>query len=236
MIRIIPSEERYTADHGWLKTRHSFSFAEYYDPNNLNFGPLRVFNDDIVQPGKGFGMHPHADMEIISYVIDGVLEHRDSMGNQGLLRAGEVQRMTAGTGIFHSEYNHSQDRPVHFLQIWFYPERRGLTPSWEQASFPNEAQHNRLLPVVSGTPREGALSIHQDVTVYLSQLDAGRSLTHEQEDGRLMYLFLIEGRIKLSGEHTLKPGDTARITDLSSIEIAAEEDAHFMLMDLASLD
>jgi len=195
-----------------------------------------VFNDDIVQPGKGFGMHPHADMEIISYVIDGVLEHRDSMGNQGLIRAGEVQRMTAGTGIFHSEYNHSHERPVHFLQIWFYPERRGLTPSWEQASFPREAQHNRLLPVVSGKPREGALSIDQDVTVYLAQLDAGRSLTHEQEDGRLMYLFLIEGCIKLNGEHTLKAGDTARITDLSRIGITAGEDAHFMLMDMAPLD
>lgn len=232
MIHIIPSEKRYTAEHGWLTTRHSFSFAEYYDPNNLHFGVLRVFNDDIVQPGKGFDMHPHADMEIVTYVIDGVLEHQDSMGNRGLIHAGELQRMTAGTGVFHSEYNPSREQPVHLLQIWFFPDRRGLTPSWEQTSFPPEAQLNRLLPVVSGTPREGALSIHQDVTVYLSRLDAGRSLTHEQEEGRLMYLFLIEGRVKLDGQHDMKAGDTARITDLTRISIEAEEDAHFMLMDL----
>lgn len=136
MIQIIPSEKRYKAAHGWLVTYHSFSFAEYYDPNNIQFGALRVFNDDTVQPGRGFGEHPHADMEIMTYVIDGTLEHRDSLGNRGLLRAGEVQRMTAGTGIFHSEYNASDEKPVHFLQIWFLPDQKGLTPSWEQKAFP----------------------------------------------------------------------------------------------------
>jgi quercetin 2,3-dioxygenase len=233
MIRIIPSEKRYKADHGWLITYHSFSFAEYYDPNNIRFGALRVFNDDTVQPGRGFGEHPHADMEIMTYVIDGTLEHRDSLGNRGLLHAGEVQRMTAGTGIIHSEYNPSEEKPVHFLQIWFLPERRGLTPSWEQKKFPSEQKRNRLLPVVSGRPAEGALYIHQDVTVYLSRLEAGRQIHHRQEAGRRMYLFVIDGAVSVDGEHPMKAGDSARITGLSELTVSTGEGAEFMLMDLA---
>ncbi|MGI6128202.1 MAG: pirin family protein [Planifilum sp.] len=233
MIQIIPSEKRYKADHGWLVTYHSFSFAEYYDPNNIQFGALRVFNDDTVQPGRGFGEHPHADMEIMTYVIDGTLEHRDSLGNRGLLRAGEVQRMTAGTGIFHSEYNASDEKPVHFLQIWFLPDQKGLTPSWEQKAFPPDQKRNRLLPVVSGRPIGEALHIHQDVTVYLSLLEAGRQIHHRQEAGRRMYLFVIDGAVVVDGEHAMKAGDSARITGLSELTVSTDEGAEIMLMDLA---
>jgi redox-sensitive bicupin YhaK (pirin superfamily) len=233
MIRIIPSEARYKAEHGWLTSYHSFSFAEYYDPDNIQFGALRVFNDDTVQPGSGFGTHPHADMEIMTYVIDGTLEHQDSLGNRGLLEAGEVQRMTAGTGIFHSEYNASKEKPVHFLQIWFLPNRRGLSPSWEQKKFSREQKRNRLLPVVSGRGMEGALSINQDVTVYLSLLEAGKEIRHSQEAGRRMYLFVIDGAVALNGEHSMKKGDSARITGLSELTVATKESDEFMLMDLA---
>jgi redox-sensitive bicupin YhaK (pirin superfamily) len=171
-------------------------------------------------------------MEIMTYVISGALEHRDSMGNRGVLRAGDVQRMTAGTGIFHSEYNHSGEEPVHFLQIWFEPDRLNLPPSYEQKSFALEAMENRLLPVVSGKGAEGALPIHQDVTVYLSRLAAGRELEFEQEKGRRIYLFVIEGTLQVE-EETLHPGDSARITDLHRLTLKSGTDAHFMLMDLA---
>ncbi len=233
MIQIIPSERRYTAEHGWLTSKHSFSFAEYYDPGNIRFGALRVFNDDIVQPGRGFGMHPHMDMEIVSYVVDGVLEHHDSMGNTGIVRAGEVQRITAGTGIEHAEYNHSDEEPVHFLQIWFIPERRGLTPSWEQKRFEPSEQLNRLLPVISRNAKDGALHIHQDVAVYLSTLEAGRELMHRQSGNRRMYLFVIKGELALNDEYSMKEGDTARISGWTELKIHSPAGSHFMLIDLA---
>lgn len=232
MIRIIPSEERFVGEHGWLTSRHSFSFAQYYDPDNIRFGPLRVFNEDIVQPGKGFGTHPHADMEIMSYVIDGVLEHKDSMGNTGLLRRGEVQRMTAGTGVTHSEYNHSDEEPVHFLQIWFLPEKKGLKPSWEQKDFHPEKRPNRWVTVVSREPEGDALSIHQDVKVHLAWLEPGKELSYRQDPGRRMYLFVIRGEIVLNGEHGMKRGDTARISDETDIWTATEKGAELMLLDL----
>ncbi|UFJ39319.1 pirin family protein [Brevibacillus humidisoli] len=233
MIQIIPSDQRFLTDHGWLKSRFSFSFAEYYDPNNLQFGPLRVFNDDVIQPGTGFGMHPHRDMEIMTYVIEGVLEHKDSIGNTGIIRPGEVQRMTAGNGIYHSEYNPSEDTPLHLLQIWFLPNQKGLTPSWEQKEFTKEQQTNCLFPVVSGRPNGEALSIHQDLTVYLSRLEAGRELTHQQEEGRKIYLFVISGDLQLDGEHQLSTGDSARIDERSQLHLATTAGAEFMLMDLA---
>lgn len=232
LIKVIPSESRYLAEHGWLTSRFSFSFAEYYDPANLHFGPLRVFNDDIIQPGTGFDMHPHADMEIVTYVVEGSLEHRDSMGNIGIINAGELQRITAGTGMFHAEYNPSQDAPVHLFQMWFLPQQRGLTPSWEEKSFTKEAQRNRLLPVVSGEKRDDTLFIHQDMTLYLSTLDAGMEITHQQAPGRRIYLFVIKGDVSLDEQHHLRQGDAARITGLDTLAIRTSEGAELLLIDL----
>jgi len=233
MIQIVPASARYVAEHGWLTSRFSFSFAEYRDSNNLQFGSLRVFNDDTIQPKKGFGMHPHADMEIVTCVLEGTLEHKDSMGNIGLIEAGEVQRMTAGTGIYHSEYNHSHEQPVHLLQLWFLPGTKNLTPSWEQRRFTEDQQVDRLLPVVSNAQHGNALSINQDVTIYLSRLSAGKELTHQQSQGRRMYVFIMEGAISLNEEPRMTAGDVARITELSELQIATEQGAHYMLIDLA---
>jgi redox-sensitive bicupin YhaK (pirin superfamily) len=233
MIRIIPAEERYTSVHDWLTARFSFSFAEYYDPQNMGFGVHRVLNDDIIQPGTGFGMHPHRDMEIVTYVIEGALEHRDSMGNVAVVRAGEVQTMTAGTGIYHSEYNHSNEEPVHSLQMWFLPNAKGLKPNYQQKQFAKGDQKNRLLRVVSPDGAEGALSIHQDVTIFLSDLDAGQEIQYRQPPGRKMHLFMIKGYLELNGEHAMKPGDAARIDGVEEISVRAlESGAEFMLIDL----
>jgi redox-sensitive bicupin YhaK (pirin superfamily) len=232
MIKIIRSEERYGVDHGWLKTKHSFSFDTYYDPDNQHFGMLRVFNDDWIAPDQGFGMHPHRDMEIITYVIEGALKHKDSMGNEGVIRAGEVQRMSAGTGIFHSEFNASSEETVHLLQMWVFPDKRGYTPEYEQRPFTKEQQLNRLLPVVSGRENGEAMRIHQDATFYLSTLEAGKEVTHSQEPGRKMYVFIIKGEAVLNGEHTLKEGDTARITEMTDLLVKTESGAQFLLIDL----
>jgi redox-sensitive bicupin YhaK (pirin superfamily) len=232
MIKIIRADERYTAEHGWLTSRFSFSFAEYYDPQNVRFGVLRVFNDDTVQAGQGFGRHPHADMEIVTYVIEGALEHQDSLGNIGVIHPGEVQRITAGTGLYHSEYNHSQTEPVHFLQLWFLPNKQGLTPSWEQRQFALEDQVNRLLPVVSGRGAADALQMNQDVTIYLSNLQQGQTLTHTADDAnRLFHVFVIRGTLDLNGE-LLQPGDAARISDVATLQFSSPDGAEFMLIDL----
>lgn len=231
-IQLIRSGDRYHARQGWLDTYHSFSFADYYDPRNLHFGVLRVFNEDVIAPGHGFGMHPHADFEIMTYVISGELEHGDSMGNRGVIRAGEVQRMTAGTGVYHSEINPNLETPVHLLQIWFFPERKGLEPSYEQRPFTKEQQRGRLLPVVSGRGAEGALAIHQDLTVYLTTLDAGSSITYTQEPGRRINLFVIEGEVALGSGERLSKGDTARITGTDRLELNAQAEAQVMVMDL----
>ncbi|MCF8563928.1 pirin family protein [Alicyclobacillus tolerans] len=233
MIHRISSESRYTSDHGWLLTKHSFSFADYYDPKNMNFGALRVFNDDVVQPGTGFGLHPHQNFEIVSCVLEGTLEHQDSMGNRGLLRAGEVQATTAGTGILHSEYNPSDDEPVHFLQIWFSPIEKNLAPTWTQKAFSVDENPNQLVPVVSGRPMGEALTIHQDATVYLSRLEPGATVTYEQQADRRMYLFVIEGTVVLNNSVALEQGDSARITETEGLAIASEGLAKVMLMDLA---
>lgn len=234
MIRTIPSEQRFHADHGWLDTRFSFSFAEYYDPDNSSFGHLRVFNDDRVAPGTGFGMHPHRDMEIVTYVIEGALQHRDSMGNTGIIRPGEVQRMTAGTGILHSEFNPSETEPVHLLQIWVHPRERGLRPDWEQRRFPLEGSTNRLVPLVSGGDIQDTLVMHQDAVFYAAKLDPGIRVEHALVKGRLAHLFLIAGALRLNKDHMLRPGDAARITEEELLEIEAEEAAHFLLIDLGN--
>ncbi|MFC4770030.1 pirin family protein [Effusibacillus consociatus] len=232
MIRIIRSNERYLAEHGWLTSRFSFSFAEYYDPNNRLFGPMRVLNDDIIQPETGFGMHPHAEMEIVTYMISGELMHEDSAGNREILRAGELQRMSAGTGIYHSEVNPSTDTPAHLLQMWFLPDTKGLTPSYEQKGFPREAKIGRLLPVVSNRKFEGNLHIHQDMTIYLSVLEAGTNLSHQSEEGRRTHLFVIDGELTLNGSEKMSQGDAARIENMTDLSFATESSAEFMLIDL----
>ncbi|HEU4965424.1 MAG TPA: pirin family protein [Bacilli bacterium] len=232
MIQLHPAESRFTANHGWLKTSFSFSFAEYYDPRNMNFGPLRVVNDDVVQPGEGFGMHPHKEMEIVSIVLKGQLQHEDSMGHKEVIRRGEVQRMTAGTGVVHSEVNPSDTDVVNLFQLWFLPDTPGLTPSYEQIAYDTEAMTNHLLPVVAKNPPSANVAkIHQDLTLYLSALEGGRSLTFEQPAGRRIYVMVFSGDLTLNGE-TLKDRDAARITDVERLEIASDNGASFMLIDL----
>lgn len=233
MIKIYTADSRFTSDHGWLKSHFSFSFAEYFDPNNMSFGPMRVLNDDIVQPGTGFGMHPHKEMEIVSIVLKGQLKHEDSAGHTEILSFGEVQRMSAGTGIIHSEMNPSETEEVNFLQMWFLPETNGLTPSYEQKSFDPAKMKNRLLPVVSKHfQSDQVASIHQDMTIYLSKLEAGKTLTFEQKENRRIFFFVIDGNITLNHDYVLNRRDSARITNESSLTMRTNRGSFFMLIDL----
>ncbi|HET8576662.1 MAG TPA: pirin family protein [Methylomirabilota bacterium] len=235
MIQIIRSHERYHADHGWLSTWHHFSFNDYFDPNNVQFGPLRVFNEDIVQPSSGFPPHPHRDMEIVTYVLDGELEHQDNQGNRGRIQPGEVQVMSAGTGIVHAESNPSATTPLHLLQIWVLPRTRALKPRWEQQRFDADARRNSLLPVVtpSGMPAAGAsrLQIDQDATFLVSALDQGKSLTHVSRSGRRAYLFAIAGALEVN-DARLESGDQARITDEPTLTLTARTPTELILIDL----
>lgn len=233
MIHVIPSEQRYHADHGWLDTRWHFSFSDYYDPANVNWGPLRVFNDDVVQAGGGFDFHPHRDMEIVSYIVHGRLEHRDRLGNRHVNREGEVQVMSAGKGIVHAEFNPSATEPMRLLQLWLQPRTKGNTPRWEQRPYTREDRHNRLFPVVSpaDAPVDGSLTIDQDATIYVSSLDAGKSVTHTSRPNRHAYLFVIDGRVELNGQ-PLANGDQARIEDEEKLAITATENAEVILLDL----
>ncbi len=228
--QVILAADRYHSEIDWLKSYWHFSFDHYYDPNNRNFGNLRVFNEDWIKPSTGFGMHPHRDMEIVTFVVSGELTHEDSMGNKGVIKAGEVQRMTAGTGVFHSEYNHSSDTTVHLLQMWVFPDQAGLTPSWEQKPFTQEQRKNNWLPVVSGSQRGEALHIHQDVTFYVTSLDAGQSLTQEL-NGRAAYLFVIAGSVKC-GEQTLTAGDQVKMVDEDRLVVAADADSEMILIEV----
>jgi redox-sensitive bicupin YhaK (pirin superfamily) len=236
MIQFIKSDERYYADHGWLKTRHHFSFSDYYDPQNIHWGALRVFNDDIVEPGQGFGMHPHRDMEIVTIMLEGTLEHRDSLGNRGVLRPGEVQVMSAGRGITHSEFNHSTSEPLRLLQLWIFPRTKGLAPRWEQKEFPLAARAGRLLPVVTAREANGAewadaLRIDQDAQIFLSSLRAGEEVTHAGRAGRKGYLFVISGGMDVNSQPAAA-GDQARIADEPSLRIRATNEAELILLDL----
>lgn len=232
MISIYPASSRYTADHGWLESNFSFSFADYYDPNNTSFGPLRVFNDDIVQGGRGFGAHPHREMEIVSVVLKGQLKHEDSTGRTAVTTYGEVQRMSAGTGIIHSEVNPGEDE-VNFLQLWFTPGQNGLQPSYETTSFDLMKMKGSLLPIVSNHSGSNIAHIHQDMTIYMSELEPGQQIDFEQKDGRRIYVFVIDGGLNLNGDSKLARRDTARIEQTSSLAIAAgSEGATFMLIDL----
>ncbi|WP_199621582.1 pirin family protein [Paenibacillus alkalitolerans] len=234
MIAIYPAESRHSTNHGWLKSNFSFSFADYYDPDNMSFGPLRVFNDDFVKPLKGFGMHGHREMEIVSVILKGQLKHEDSMGNSEIIREGQVQRMSAGRGIMHSETNPSAEEEVNFLQLWFQPAEHGLPPSYETITFNADGMKNALLPVVSGRGgrKDGVAVIHQDITMYLSELDAGHSIAFEQEEGRRIYVFVIEGELLLNGENKLRKRDAARIEGTAGLAISSESGAKLMVIDL----
>jgi quercetin 2,3-dioxygenase len=231
MIQIKKADERFHADGGWLSTYWLFSFDYYYDPNNISFGPLRVFNDDVIQPDSGFGMHGHKDMEIVTYVLKGALDHKDSTGGEGKIAVGEVQRMTAGTGIRHSEYNQSPDEAVHLLQMWVLPDRAGLTPSYEQKKFTNEARAGVLLPVASGQGLGDAVKVNQDVTFYVSRALPGETLSHKLADRRRAFLYVIDGDLSVNGK-VLSTGDQARITETAQLDFVASRDSEIILIDL----
>jgi redox-sensitive bicupin YhaK (pirin superfamily) len=244
MIQTIRSTERYHAETDWLSTHWHFSFDHYHDPANMNFGPLRVFNDDVVAPAGGFPFHLHREMEIITYIVEGALEHRDDLGNVGVIRPCEIQRMSAGTGVRHSEYNPSKNDPVRLLQLWIMPSAQHLQPSWEQKSFSWADRSGKLLPIAvpagsNGLPRgnsaNGTVQIHQDAKIYTSLLAPGQSTTHQLAQGRRAHLFVIGGNLKLNGE-TLDAGDQARVTSERNLQLAAASEssaaADFLLLDL----
>lgn len=225
------SQDRGIADFGWLKSRHTFSFGDYFDPRHMGFGPLRVINEDRVEPGKGFGTHPHRDMEILSWVLDGTLEHEDSMGTGAQIRPGELQRMTAGTGVMHSEFNASNEEPVHFLQIWIVPEERGLEPGYEQRRFASSDLADQWRLIASRNPRDGALKIHQDVDLHATRLSAKHELTFVPASGRKLWLQVARGVVEVDGE-TLEAGDAAAWTDAGRLAVLAREDAELLLFDM----
>ncbi|MFO1020122.1 MAG: pirin family protein [Planctomycetales bacterium] len=231
MIQIRKAAERGHFNHGWLDTWHTFSFADYHDPDYHQFRSLRVMNEDTVAPGKGFGMHPHRDMEIVTYVLSGALQHKDSMGNGEVLRPGEFQRMSAGTGLLHSEFNPSATEPVHLYQIWLFPEKKGITPSYEQRAIPQDEMQNRLRVVASPDGRDSSLTINQDAQIYLANLAADNSVVHEIPQGRHAWLQVLRGSVDLNG-HTLGAGDGAAVSEEESLTLRATTPAEVMLFDL----
>lgn len=231
MIEVRKSEERGRAHHGWLQSQHSFSFADYYDPRHQGFGPLRVINEDRVAPGAGFGTHGHRDMEIISYVLDGALEHKDSMGTGSILHYGDVQRMSAGSGVRHSEFNGSKTEPVHFLQIWIQPNQQGIAPSYEEKHFPLEEKQGKLRLIASGDGREGSVLIHQDASLYAAILNGDDAPEHPLAAGRLAYVHVIRGRVEVNGV-ILNTGDALKLGDEARVSLAKAEAAELLLFDL----
>lgn len=231
MFKIRRSNERGAADHGWLKSLHSFSFADYYDPQYMGFRNLRVINEDRIAGGSGFGMHGHRDMEIISYVVKGALEHKDSKGNVATIRPGEVQRMSAGGGVLHSEYNYSASEEAHFFQIWITPDRAGTEFSYGQRSFETELNSHELVLVVSKTGRNGSISINQDVDLYAARLQKGQPLEFQIRSGRHIWLQVVKGSVEVDGSKLLQ-GDAISSSDASKLQIVASEDAEFLLFDL----
>ena len=232
MLAIRHSEDRGLANFGWLDSRHTFSFGHYYDPNFMGFGPLRVINEDRVQPGKGFDTHGHRDMEIISYVLDGALEHKDSMGNGSVIRPGDVQRMSAGTGVRHSEFNASETDPVHFLQIWILPEKQGLEPGYEQRHFAADDKRGQLRLVGSRDGREGSVTIHRDADLYATLLDDGDSVSHELATGRKGWIQIARGSALLN-EKQLGAGDGAAVEGPATIRLTASSATEILLFDMA---
>lgn len=231
MIRIRRSDARGRADFGWLDSRHTFSFGGYHDPEHMGFRHLRVINEDRVRPGAGFGTHGHKDMEIVSYVVSGSLAHEDSMGNGSVLTAGDVQRMTAGTGVQHSEMNPSLDAPVHFLQIWIVPERKGLEPSYQEANFSEEDKRGGLRLIASGNAGDGVLEIHQDVEVYATVLESGREASLDLRPGRHAWVQVVRGGVSLNGRE-LAAGDGAALSEVRAVSLAARNETEILLFDL----
>ncbi|MFB3106694.1 MAG: pirin family protein [Pseudomonadales bacterium] len=232
MIQVRNAADRGHANHGWLDTYHTFSFGDYHDREHMGYRSLRVMNEDRLEPGKGFGTHPHRDMEIVTYVLEGALEHKDSMGNGEVLRPGEFQRMSAGTGITHSEFNPSEVEPVHLYQIWLFPERKGIEPSYEQKQFPDEERHNRLRLVASQDTADGSLLIQQEARIFLSQIDDGVQISHNLPEGRHAWLQVLRGSVLLN-DNDLQTSDGAAVSEESLITIQATSDAEIMLFDLA---
>ena len=231
MISVRKAGERGHFDFGWLDTYHTFSFGEYYDPRNMGFRSLRVINEDFVAPGRGFGEHGHRDMEIVTYVLEGGLAHRDSMGNGSTIRPGDVQRMSAGTGVRHSEFNHSEDERVHLLQIWILPAETGTEPGYEEKKFGDDEKRNRLRVVASPDGRDGSVTIHQDAEIYVSQLEDGREVAHELKEGRHAWLQVARGAVELNGQR-LEQGDGAAASDEGRLAIVGRGPAEVLLFDL----
>lgn len=230
MMKVRKANERGHAEHGWLDSYHTFSFADYYDPQWMGFRSLRVINDDLVMPGQGFGKHPHRDMEIITYVLSGALEHKDSMGNGRVIRAGDLQYMAAGTGVQHSEFNPAKDEAVHFLQIWIQPDRHGVAPRYAEKSF-RDAPAGGLNLVTSKTGRDGSIAIHQDADLWLAKLEAGNRVTHNLAPGRQAWVHVAEGEVSLNGKK-LQGGDAAALTEPGALELSADKPAQVLVFDL----
>lgn len=240
MLELIKSSERGYADHGWLKSFHSFSFADYFDAKRMGFGALRVINEDRIAPGTGFGTHGHRDMEIISYVLEGELAHKDSMGNgtaggahSGVIRPGDVQRMSAGTGVRHSEFNHAEGRSTHFLQIWIQPDQLGLAPGYQQEHFPASEKRGRLRLIASADGAEGSVRMNANAKLYAALLDGSESASLALAPGRLAYVHLVRGSLQVNGQ-TLSGGDALQLRDESRVLLEAGQDAEVLVFDLAA--
>jgi redox-sensitive bicupin YhaK (pirin superfamily) len=231
MLELRKAGERGYADHGWLRSFHSFSFADYYDPRHTGFGPLVVINEDRVQPGKGFGTHGHRDMEIVSYVLEGALEHKDSIGNGSVIRPGDVQRMSAGTGVRHSEFNPSPREPVHFLQIWIEPSVAGIQPGYEEKHFDAASKRGRLRLVAAPDGRDGAVKIHQDAYLYATLLDGAERVVHALAPGRKGYVHVARGQVTANGQ-PLAAGDALKATDVPEIILESGAGAEVLVFDL----
>lgn len=231
MLQIRKSQQRGHADHGWLNSYHTFSFADYFDPQQMGFSALRVINEDRVQPGEGFPTHGHRDMEIISYVLDGALEHKDSMGTGSVIRPGDVQRMSAGTGVRHSEYNASTEQPVHFLQIWIQPSQPGGAPGYEQRNFAPDELNGRLRVIAAPDGRDGAVTLRQDVYLYATRLNGAQDVTHALSAGRRAYVQVARGNVQLNGV-PLVAGDGARVENEATLRLSSGTNAEVLLFDL----
>jgi redox-sensitive bicupin YhaK (pirin superfamily) len=232
MIDVIKAQDRHFSDFGWLKTYWLFSFSRYFDPHNIQFGALRVFNDDVVEPGTGFPTHPHEEMEIITIVLKGEMTHEDSMGNKAVIKAGDVQRMSAGTGLTHSEFNLA-DRPVHFYQVWIYPDESGLEPTYGQRTYDPSEWKNRLLPVASGQNLQNVVTFHTDATIYRCDLEAGRKITFDLTKERRIFIYLTKGHLSVNGQQ-IAEADQARVDVEEPLVLAAEHGAEFILIDVPS--
>ena len=233
MLTIRKANDRGHAKLDWLESHHTFSFADYYDPRHMGFADLRVINDDVIAPGRGFGTHPHRDMEIITYVLEGALEHKDSMGNGSVMRPGDVQRMSAGTGVTHSEFNPSPEEAVHLLQIWLLPDRRGHKPGYEQKHFASDEKRGKLRLIASHQGEEGSVSLNQDVRVYAALVDGDEAVNYTLEQGRVAWVHIARGSVQLNGQ-TLEAGDGASLTDADTLKLTNGDQAELLLFDMAA--